>query len=122
MIVYTGAHRALPDVLAMEAVMTHPLLASSLTKIPVRSAKKQLELWSSQKQAHLRCDTLIRALGKPSITVSQAKKLDQLGLSYKGLVTLWANSGNPNRFSEALKEKGVNSKPLRLKLASIVHC
>ncbi len=71
------------------------------------------------EQSHLRCDTLIRALGKPSIAVAQA---DQLGLSYKGLVTLSANSGNPDRFSEALKEKGVNSKPLRLKLASIVHC
>ncbi len=40
MIIHTGAHRVLPDVLAMEAVMTHPLLASSLTKIPVQSAKK----------------------------------------------------------------------------------
>ncbi len=34
----TGAHRAFPDVMAMEAVMTH----SSL--IPIRSAQKQIEL------------------------------------------------------------------------------
>ncbi len=49
-ITLTGAHRAFPDVVAMEAVMTHQSLISCLPNLPVRSAKKQMELWTSQKQ------------------------------------------------------------------------
>ena len=84
--------------------MTHPLLASSLTKIPVRSAKKLTEAVSSSV-----------ALGKPSITVAQGKEIRSTWPELQGYQTLWANSGNPDSGNpdEALKEKGVNSKPLR---------
>ncbi len=41
---YLGAHRAFPDVQAMEAVMTHPLLVSCLTNLPIGSPKRQIEL------------------------------------------------------------------------------
>ncbi len=37
---YLGAHRAFPDVQAMEAVMTHPSLVSCLTNLPIRSPKE----------------------------------------------------------------------------------
>ena len=71
---YLGAHRAFPDVQAMEAVMTHPSLVSCLTNLPIRSPKRQIELWSTQKAVHQQ--SLVKALGKPTISKAQAKKLD----------------------------------------------
>ena len=120
-ITLTGAHRAFPDVLAMEAVMTHHSLISCLTNLPIRSAKKQMELWTSQKQRFHRSDALIRSLGKPSITAAQAKRLVQLGLEHSTLVTLRSKSGTPEAFMEALKGKGVKSKALCIKLSKLVH-
>ncbi|XP_064397556.1 uncharacterized protein LOC135344319 [Halichondria panicea] len=116
-----GAHRAFPDVLAMEAVMTHQSLISCPPNLPVRSAKKQMELWTSQKQRFHQADALIRSLGKPSITAAQAKRLIQLGLEHSALVTLRPKSSTPEAFMEALKGKGVKSKALCIKLAKLVH-
>ena len=120
-ITLTGAHRAFPDVLAMEAVMTHQSLISCPPNLPVRSAKKQMELWTSQKQRFHQADALIRSLGKPSITAAQAKRLIQLGLEHSALVTLRPKSSTPEAFMEALKGKGVKSKALCIKLAKLVH-
>ena len=98
--------------------MTHHSLISCLTNLPIRSAKKQMELWTSQKQRFHRSDALIRSLGKPSITAAQAKRLVQLGLEHSTLVTLRSKSGTPEAFMEAPNRKGVKSKALHAYQAS----
>ena len=39
-----GAHRALPDVMAMERILTHASLASCPAELPIRSAKYPEEI------------------------------------------------------------------------------
>ncbi len=114
---YLGAHRAFPDVQAMEAVMTHPSLVSCLTNLPIRSPKRQIELWSTQKAVHQQSASLVKALGKPTISKAQAKKLGELGLGIATLKTLRTDCPTPEAFMEALKAKGVKSKPLRKNLS-----
>ena len=117
-----GAHRALPDVTAMESVITHQSLVSCLSKLPVRPPKTQWKLWIDQKRLFHRTTSLIRSLGKPAITAPQAKRLDALGLGHEELVQLHSNSKGREKFIKVLKDKGVNSKPLREKLAKLLHC
>ena len=52
-----GAHRALPDVLAMEEILTHPSLVRCLSDLIIRTPDKQVSMWIQQKQAHLRTTT-----------------------------------------------------------------
>ena len=115
-----GAHRAMPDVLAMERVFTHPALVSCLSKIPTRSPKQQRNMWIQQKRVYQRTTALTRSLGKPSVTSAQAKKLDSLGFSYEDLKKLRSDL-DPTEFLQALKDRGVNSKPLREKLLKLLH-
>ncbi len=68
----------------MEAVMTHSSLISCLTNLPIWSAKKQIELWTSQKMRYHRSDALIRSLGK---------RLVELDLEHSALVTLRSSRG-----------------------------
>ena len=116
-----GAHRALPDILAMEKVFTHPSLVSCLSKLPTRSPKKQMTAWIEQKRLFQRITALVKSLGKPSITKTQAKRLDTLGLGYEDLSKLRCTHKDKEVFMQALKDKGVNSKPLREKLSKILH-
>ena len=58
----------------------------------------------------------IRAVGKPSLTPTQAKKLDYLGLSFAELTHLHQHSSIMEVFLDALKVKGIRSKVLREKL------
>ena len=112
-----GAHRALPDILAMEKVFTHPSLVSCLSKLPTRSPKKQMNAWIEQKRTFQRTTALIKSLGKPTITKPQAKRLDDLGFTYEDLVKLRSKHKDREVFQQVLKDKGVNSKPLREKLS-----
>ena len=61
---------------------------------------------------------LLGALGK--ITSAQAKRLDDLGLTYDELRFLRKSSDSTDDFVTMLSSKGVNSKALREKLASFV--
>ena len=117
---HAGAHRAFPDVIAMVAVMTDPLLVGCLTRIPIRSPTRQLDLWTKQKELFQRATALIKSLGKPSITSAQAKRLDSLKLGYGDLVKLRSECAGDEAFKKTLKEKGVNSKPLREKLVKLL--
>ncbi len=110
-----GAHRALPDVLAMEAVLTHPSLVKCLSNLTVRSPGKQISLWLEQKRAHSRSTALIKSLGKKSVTSAQAKRLDSLGLGVHELVEL-RRSHSDEGFLQCLKDKEVRSQALRNKL------
>ena len=66
--------RALPDVYAMERVW-HPSLVKCLSSLSTRSPKLHRKLWMEQKKA-IRATTLIKALGKPTLTSAQAKRVD----------------------------------------------
>lgn len=70
-----------------------------------------------QKGAHYQSASLVKALGKPTITKAQAKKLNQVGLGIAELKTLRTDSLTQDVFKEALKARGINSKPLREKLS-----
>ena len=115
-----GAHRAMPDVLAMERVFTHPTLASCLSSIPTRSPKQQRCLWIEQKRHFQRITALSKSLGKPSITSAQANRLDSLGFSHEDLQKLRSEL-NATDFLKVLKSRGVNSKRLREKLLKLVR-
>ena len=62
-----------------------------------------------------------RSLGKPAVTSNQAKRLDSLGFAYQDLVQLYSNSKDKEDFITTLKKRGVNSKPLREKLAKLLQ-
>lgn len=113
----TGAHRALPDVLAMERVFAHPSLVACMSHIPIMSPKQQMSLWTKQKRKFNRTTALIRSLGKPSITSAQANRLHVLGFTYQSLLKLRSECKGTEVFLKILKDKGVNSKVVRDKLA-----
>ena len=101
-----GAHRALPDVMAMERILTHASLASCLAELPIRSSNTQRRLWEKQKRLFQRSTALIRSLGKPAVTSNQAKRLDSLGFAYQDLVQLYSNSKDKEDFITTLKKRG----------------
>ena len=84
--------------------------------LTVRSPQVQLGLWTNQKISFMKAAALIRAIGKPSLTPTQAKKLDSLGLSFAELTHLHQHSSTMEVFLAALKAKGIRSKVLREKL------
>ena len=117
-IIIIGAHRALPDVLAMERVLLHPSLVRCLSSLTIRCPQQQVKLWMDQKESFLKAAVIIKAFGNPCLTTLQAKKLDSLGLTYEDLAKLLQETGGGETFHKALKDKGINSKLLREKLAS----
>lgn len=111
----TGAHRALPDVLAMEEILTHPSLIRCLSSLSIRTPGKQVSQWIQQKRAHIRSTTLLKSLGRKCITPAQAKRLDSLGLGLQKLLEL-RNSHTKEGLLRCLKDKGVRSEAVRNKL------
>ena len=61
----------------------------------------------------------MRVLGK-GVKSTQARRLDSLGLSYEELLYLQQSTDCNNDFAQCFHEKGVNSKPLREKLLSVI--
>ena len=60
-------------------------------------------------------------IGKPSVTPGQAKRLDTLGLGVEELRKLRAEYKDNEVFLKILKDRGVNSKPLREKLTKVLR-
>lgn len=110
----------MPDVMAMERVFTHPSLVSCLSNLPIRSSKQQRSHWVEQKRLFQRTTALTKSLGKPSITSAQAKRLNVLGFTHEELQKLHSELDQP-AFLTVLKSRGVNSKPLRQKLAKLLQ-
>ena len=100
------AHRALPDVLALEKILTHPSLVTYLSRLPIRSP-------SQQKRAHIRTTALVKAMGKPCLTAAQAKCLDVLGLGFNDLLKLHSSK---DEFLTATKDNGIRSRPVQEKI------
>lgn len=93
--IVTEAHRALPDV---EGILTHPRLAHCLSLLSKRTSTEQRRPWQKQKIAHTRTSTLVKSLGKLSITSAQARRLDDLGFSHWSLVALAGRSKDVEDF------------------------
>ena len=71
-----------------------------------------MKLWIQQKRAHIRTTALVKAIGKPSLTAAQAKRLDVLGLGFN---KLHRDSGSRDEFVTAMKDNGIRSGPVREK-------
>jgi len=97
--------------------MTHPLLVNCFSNLLIRSPRQQADLWVKQKRSFARTTSLIKSLGKPSITPAQAKKLDSIGLGYGDLEKLKSECRDRVEFMRVLKDRGINSKPLQEKLS-----
>ena len=109
----TGAHRALPDVLALEAVLRHPSLCGDLESLPFRSPQLQTKLWVQQKRLYTRASHLIKAVGKPSLTSTQAKKLDALEFMFQSISLLRQQCSSQDKLKVAwwLKPVALGSIP-----------
>ena len=101
-------------------MFTDTSLNKFLPTLPIRTYQQQISQWSDQKHLRAKTTTLIKSLGKPAITVVQAKRLDALQLDHQALIQLRGEASNVEDFSEKLKKKGVNSKLLRAKLGKLV--
>lgn len=115
-IFWLGAHRALPDVLAMERVILHPSLSVCLSNVLTRCPQHQLKLWLDKKQLYMKSAQLIKCFGKPALTSAQAKKLVSKNLLLDDLKIIQREVGSEAEFHSSLKTKGINSQPLREKL------
>ena len=94
-------------------------LVDLLSTLPIRSPAQQLGAWATQKNTHNRVTQILSSLGK-RVTNAQAKRLNELGLSFEVLQDLRSSSKDSEEFSKALLDSGVRSKPLRDKLCDIV--
>ena len=103
----------------MEKILVKTELVDLLTTLPVRSPAQQLGAWATQKNTHTRVTQLLSSLGK-RVTNAQAKRLNELGLSFAALQDLRSSSKDSEEFSKALLDSGVRSKPLRDKLGEII--
>ena len=90
----------------MERVL-HPSLVKCLSSLSIRSPQLKIKLWMEQKKA-IRATTLIKALRKPT--------LHKTGCSFEDLLNLYLESNTREAFRTVVKERGINSKPLREKL------
>ena len=79
-----GAHRALPDVLAMERVLTNPSMVSCLSRLHIRSPHQQLRQWVQQKRVHIRKNHPGEGIREFVIT-AQAAHLDFLCIGIQDL-------------------------------------
>ena len=109
----------------MERGLLHPSLAGCLNNLPIRSPYLQMKLWMKEKQSFVRARALIKVShilarfvdgGEPSLTPTQAKKLNALGLTFDDLFTLYLQSGTKEAFLAALKAKGIRGNLLGEKL------
>ena len=117
-LVFHPAHRALPDVEAMEEIFTNSSTVDLLSSLQKRTAKHQLQPWTTQKDQRKRTCSIIYSLGR-QIT-PQAKHLDEPKLSYTVLCEIRGASRDDEDFQRALLQHGVWSKKLRGKLMSAI--
>ena len=76
-----------------------------LPSLPVRSAKMQLAHWYTQKSKRSRTTAVLRAIVPKTITVPQAKRLVQLGISYQTLQDIRCAFSTYADFGKALADR-----------------
>ena len=87
----------------MERVL-HPSLVKCLLSLSIQSPQLHSKLWMEKKKA-IRATALIKALGKPSLTSVQAKRVDALGIKFEDLLNLYLESTTTEAFHTVLKER-----------------
>ena len=70
------------------------------SSLPTVAQKAGME----QKKA-IRATTLIKALGKPTLTSAQANSVDALGKKFEDLLNLYLDSATTEAFHTVLKER-----------------
>lgn len=73
----------------MEELFTEKSLVDLLSSLPKRSARQQFQPWNKQKEQRRRTSSILYSLGW-QITTSQAKRLDELNLSFPVLCEIQA--------------------------------
>ena len=97
------------------------LLASTLSGLLLSDERTPACGHLQEKRVHTRITDLVKALGTPSVTAAQARRLDTLGLGFQELLKLHKDISNPEEFLTNLKERGVRSKILREKLVKTLQ-
>ena len=110
----------MPDVLALEEVLTHQSLGDVLSRLSIRSFGQQMKQWVAQKRSFKWRKALIKSLGKPSITDPQSRRFYQLQLGYDELKNLYAKAKDVADFRKTLKDRGVHSKALLERLPKML--
>ena len=93
-------------------IVLHPSLVKCLSSPSIRSPQLHRKLWMEQKKA-IRAATLIKALVKPTLTSSQAKRVDAVDIKSEDLQNMYISGEHPHgSFPYSLeRERGINSKP-----------
>ena len=108
------AHRALPDVEALQELYTQTSLQKLLLSIPIRSTGEQLQHWKAQKECYEHV-TKFRHI----LPTEQARILVKKGLTYKVLCHMCATTKTKEEFKELLKRKGVQRGKAHNKLVTL---
>ena len=101
-----AGHRALPDVEAMEDIISHESQIYLLLLPPAQEKKAQdiIQQWQKNKELRRERRSLIRSLGQ-QISYNQANYLLKLGLKYLELRKIWENSQMMGNFRRNCKGK-----------------
>ena len=111
---HPAAHRALPDVEAMEELFASPALHDLLSSLPKRSATEQIHKYVRHQKTRKVLHSFHR-----KITTNQAERLVDLNLTYNDLLEIkWSCS--KEEFLKKVSKKGVRSKNFTMKLFSIL--
>ena len=116
---HTLAHRALPDVEAMESMFMSSSLHDILGSLDIRTPRQQLQLWNTQKQARNAVQRLVRFFGK-RITKAHASQLTKLDITPETLQQWKDEAKGVKEFAKTLKEHKVNSKDLQNNLSFLL--
>lgn len=108
------AHRALPDVEALQELYTQPSLQKLFLSIPIRSTGEQLQHWKAQKECHEHVTKFHHIL-----PTEQARILVKKGLTYNVLCHMCATTKTKEEFKELLKRKGVQRGKVHNRLVTL---
>lgn len=111
---FSLAHRALPDVEALEELFNQTSLQRLLWSIPIRSTAEQLQHWEAQKECYKQVTKVCHTL--PTLNKEQARKLVKMGLTYEKLCHMCATTKTKEEFKELLKMKGITRGKLHNEL------
>jgi hypothetical protein len=112
------AHRALPDVEAMENLFTLTPLHSLLPSLSLRTPQQQLHQWTVQKKKRSEIQKLVSFFGS-KITKAHAGQLLERGITPHDLEQLKLQAETSEVFADMLKSNlGIRSKVLRQRLCN----
>lgn len=111
------AHRALPDVEAVEALFTTSPFHDLLSSLSIRTPQQQIHQWTLQKQKRSHAQCLLRFFGK-KISQVHARKLTTEGINHQLLEEWRATCKTREKFIKTLKNHKIHSKVLQENLCS----